>query len=774
MTAAATGRARLSGRLARRVAALIGVGGLLAFALIAALLVVREVQRLEQDAAAAARAAVQAIQVPLAQAAWDLDRSTLALLLKPLADTGSIVELRVVDGQSELARHQREGADTLITDPAAALTRWSLPLPSPTDPERRAAVLEVTESYQALRQGLWQRLPLLLLLEALKLALVAALVLALLHRHITRPLHRLADDVDALGLATPAAALTLERPRRYGMGAASRGDELDRLVGAINALHDRLLRELAERSQAEARERDEASQRSLILGLVGDGVLAFDRRGMPLYANAAAEELLDLTGEMTDALRRQAGPEREAWHARFAEVHAQCKRTGEPAAQRTSHPVRRRDGRVVPADFMIQALPRGPLGYIVTVRDQSAEQETQRALAESRAARAADQAKSEFLSRISHELRTPLNAVLGLADVLRAGAAGPVSDRQHELLGVLRNAGSHLLALIGDLLELSRIEAGELRMLLQAQPLQPLLQEVGELVQPGAASRGVALRVEVDAAAAGSAAAVDSTRLRQVLLNLLSNAVKYNRAGGWVALRLVRQDEVLRIEVEDNGLGMSEAQQAQIFRPFARAGRESSGIEGTGIGLVIARHLVERMGGVLGCRSAEDCGSCFSVTLPRVPLPKAEEPMPAPAGAGAPARPAGAAPRAARVLVVEDDEVNRLLLRLYLQQRPELVVVQAASSAEALALAAAGPEPFALALLDMHLGADSGLQLRAALATHWQEAGVALPRFVAYSADPGAEAQRQALAAGFDAYWVKPMGLDEFLARLDGLLAGVA
>jgi signal transduction histidine kinase len=761
-------QAALGSRLARRVAAIVGVGSLAAFLLIAALLVAYELRRLEADAAASARAAAQAVRVPLANAAWELDRDTLALLLRPLAEDGSIVELRVVDGDSVLAHHRREGADARLVQTGTPLHRWSLPLASPTDPQRLAAMLEVTESYAALRAGLWRRLPALLLLEALKVALVAALALALLHRHVTRPLHRLAGDVDALGLAPGVPALALERP------GPRRGDELDRLVDAVAALHARLLRELGERTQAEARERAEASQRSLILALVDDGVLAFDRRGQPLYANEAAVQLLDLSDPLTDALRRQAGAEAPAWRARFGEVHAECKRSGRPAARRVSHPVRCRDGRVVPADFTIQALPDGPLGFIVTVRDQSAEHEAQRALADSRAARAADQAKSEFLSRISHELRTPLNAVLGLADVLRAGAAGPLGARQHELLGHLGNAGSHLLALIGDLLELSRIEAGELRVQLAPQRLEPLLREVGELVAPAAQARGVQLVAEPSSAGA-LGAAVDATRLRQVLLNLLSNAIKYNRRGGRVVLRL-RQDDGergddggarLRLEVEDDGLGMSEAQLAQIFKPFARAGREHSGIEGTGIGLVIARHLVERMGGELACRSREGQGSCFTVRLPALavaPQPAAD------AAAGSPV-PVAAHDTGAHVLVVEDDEVNRLLLKLYLQQRPSLHVHLAASGDEALAVAAAEPGPFALALLDMNLGPESGLEVRERLAAHWQQAGLPLPHWVAHSADPGADAQQRARNAGFDDYWVKPMGLAEFLGRLDALLA---
>ena len=234
----------------------------------------------------------------------------------------------------------------------------------------------------------------------------------------------------------------------------------------------------------------------------------------------------------------------------------------------------------------------------------------------------ANQAKTEFLSRMSHELRTPLNAVLGFAQIMAMDAQDPLSAPQQQRIGHIQTAGWHLLALINDVLDLSRIEAQESRLEMTRVAITPLLQDVLVFNEVAAASRQVRLQLLPPAEPEGWVWA-DATRLRQVLVNLVSNAVKYNRAGGEVVVAVGSAATAAGpadvISVRDNGEGMSAAQLANLFQPFNRLGRESGGVEGTGIGLTLSKRLVEAMQGQLEVRSQPGRGSEFSVWLPRLP-----------------------------------------------------------------------------------------------------------------------------------------------------------
>ena len=233
------------------------------------------------------------------------------------------------------------------------------------------------------------------------------------------------------------------------------------------------------------------------------------------------------------------------------------------------------------------------------------------------AAEASNRAKSEFLSRMSHELRTPLNAMLGFAQLLEIDRRNPLAAAQRPWVGQIQQAGWHLLEMINDVLDLSRIESGNLR-------LQTATLDLGELVQATTAL------VASDAASAASGSAQelgpgtrrrslgDATRVKQILTNLLSNAVKYNIDGGRVhiASRLAGPDGV-EVAVTDTGMGMTPEQMDELFQPFNRLGRERTAIQGTGIGLVISRRLAELMGGSIGVKSVPGEGSSFTLRLPR-------------------------------------------------------------------------------------------------------------------------------------------------------------
>jgi len=250
--------------------------------------------------------------------------------------------------------------------------------------------------------------------------------------------------------------------------------------------------------------------------------------------------------------------------------------------------------------------------------DSSPEHEALRLLAAKEAAESANQAKSAFLSRMSHELRTPLNAVLGFAQLMRLEAeAGDLVMKPHRVT-LIESAARHLLELVNEVLDVSRIESGHVEVRLLPLDLRRSLAEALPMVQGQAETLGVAL----DASACeGEPCTVlgDRLRLREVIINLLSNAVKYNVPGGRVECRIDGVDGGVELSVADTGVGMSVAQQAELFQPFNRVGAEKSGIEGSGMGLFVSRRFVELMGGAVRLASAPQQGTTVTVRLQPAP-----------------------------------------------------------------------------------------------------------------------------------------------------------
>jgi signal transduction histidine kinase len=233
----------------------------------------------------------------------------------------------------------------------------------------------------------------------------------------------------------------------------------------------------------------------------------------------------------------------------------------------------------------------------------------------------ADTSKTEFLSRVSHEMRTPLNAVIGFAQLLQmqqiSDTSAPTRNRTHEYAEHIRVAGEHLLSLVTDLLDLNRVAQGELKLQTRALPLADAVQEVVQLLRLQAQHHGLQLDHHVDSSLQVLA---DPTRLRQVLLNLTSNALKYNHQGGTVRISatLAAQGAVM-LQVQDSGIGMTAEQLDNLFQPFERLGAERTTVQGTGLGLVIARSLVRAMGGELSVASTPAVGTLVSVVLMLAP-----------------------------------------------------------------------------------------------------------------------------------------------------------
>ena len=262
-----------------------------------------------------------------------------------------------------------------------------------------------------------------------------------------------------------------------------------------------------------------------------------------------------------------------------------------------------------------------PTRMFGTQTDATLLRELEQAQRDRLAAEAASSAKTMFLSRISHELRTPLNAVLGFAQLLGTDPALAAMPAQREQVRMIREAGDHLLAMIGDLLDLSLAEAAHLPIHLQNVPLAPLFESCAAWCRPQADGARIDVHVEdpdlgMSLTHALAVVRADPTRLRQVITNLLSNAIKYNRPGGRVTLRARAAVDEWHIEVEDTGHGISAADRARLFQPFNRLGREASGISGAGLGLALSQSLTQLMGGRITAQSVLGAGSVFRVSLP--------------------------------------------------------------------------------------------------------------------------------------------------------------
>ncbi len=274
----------------------------------------------------------------------------------------------------------------------------------------------------------------------------------------------------------------------------------------------------------------------------------------------------------------------------------------------------RRDGGEFPIELVIAPLRIDNAwhftGFITDISERKA---AELALVEAREiAELASRAKSNFLSSMSHELRTPMNAILGFAQILELDKH--LQAEQRDFVGEIIKGGNHLLELINDVLEMSRIEAGTIHLSIAALDLATVVEECRALIRPLVDARGLTLRIAVPPSATVRG---DRVRLKQSLLNLLSNAVKYNREGGTIHLDAApAADNRLRITVSDTGQGIPAASMAELFKPFSRLGAEHGAIEGTGIGLSITRRLVELMDGSVGAESSPGVGSRFWIELP--------------------------------------------------------------------------------------------------------------------------------------------------------------
>jgi PAS domain S-box-containing protein len=370
----------------------------------------------------------------------------------------------------------------------------------------------------------------------------------------------------------------------------------------------------------------------------------------------------------------------------------------------------------------------------------------------------ANLAKSEFLSSMSHELRSPLNAILGFAQLMETDTPPP-SPSQKESVAQILQAGWHLLKLINEILDLAKVESRQVPMSSEPVSLADIMLDCRNMVDPQAQKRGIELIIpEINTSLFVHA---DRTRLKQVLINLLSNAIKYNSKQGKVEVSCTESTPGrTRVSIKDSGAGLNPEQLAQLFQPFNRLGQEAGGEEGTGIGLVVAKRLVELMGGTIGVESTVGRGSTFWFDLVSI-----AEPHLSPETGNVAALPQEHAPRKAgqhTLLYVEDNPANMKLVEQVIARHPDIRLLTAINGHGGIEIALASqPE---VILMDINLPDISGFEALKIL--HADPSTAHIP-VIAISANAMPLNIEKGIKAGFFRYITKPIKVDEFMEALD-------
>lgn len=514
---------------------------------------------------------------------------------------------------------------------------------------------------------------------------------------------------------------------------------------------------------------------SAILTSANFSIIATDEKGVIQLFNVGAERKLGyLAAEVVNNIKPSDIQEPSEVIARAQALSAELGTTISPGFEALAFKASRgiediyeltficKDRSSFPAIASITALRNeyeDIIGYLLIATDNSVRKQVEANLKLAIvAAEKANLAKSDFLSGMSHELRTPLSAILGFAQLIESGMPPPTVSQKRSLDQIL-NAGWYLLKLINEILDLALIESGRLSLSPEPVALREVLQECETMCEPQAAKRGVQMHFPL--ISPHYFVRADRTRVKQVVINLLSNAIKYNRTGGRVTLTCTALSaEWIRICIEDTGEGLAAEQLAKLFQPFNRLGQEASAEEGTGIGLVMTKRLVELMGGSMGVKSTVGEGSVFwfelhltserqadahSTELDRVV-----------------AMPLLGEVNVYTVLYVEDNPANLLLVQELVARRPDIRLLSAPDGLQGIAMARASQPD--LILMDINLPGLSGVKAMKILADDLATAHIMV---IALSANAIPRDIERGLEAGFFRYLTKPIKVDEFMDTLD-------
>lgn len=424
----------------------------------------------------------------------------------------------------------------------------------------------------------------------------------------------------------------------------------------------------------------------------------------------------------------------------------------------------RSNGEEFEIEVDLSRMEQGDRRFVMcAIRDVAERRRLSSIEASAESANRASEAKTAFLTRMSHELRTPLNAVLGFGQLLEMDSDRNLTVDQQRYIQSIMKAGRHLLAMITDLMDISRIEAGAMGLAMETLDAYEVISESVAMASTLSVQKSVAIQFE--ARKSKCLVEADKLRLRQVLVNLLTNAIKYNRFGGSVSVVTTTDRDTVVIAVRDTGRGMSAGQMAQLFQAFNRLGAEADGIEGIGMGLVISRSLVEQMGGALKVGSVEGVGSTFEVRLKR--------------GKGSVDQGSegklqkwslskfGMENGVLRAVYVEDNEANRELMRQVMKRRSSWDLKCVKTADEAIEeIRRQRPD---LLIVDMHLPDMHGVELVRKL--ELEPATASIPR-VGLSADSMESTRTYAMSAGFARYFTKPLDVKQFVEFIDKLADG--
>jgi PAS domain S-box-containing protein len=536
-------------------------------------------------------------------------------------------------------------------------------------------------------------------------------------------------------------------------------------------------RETTERKAAEQALLDSQTRKIAVLETSLDCIITLDHEGRVQEWNSAAQSTFGYTLEEVRGrdIAQVIGVPR--WRESLCNGLRKFLENGEwwVLGQRLEVKAKRSDGTEIDIEASLQHIPvTGPPQFTLYIRDITQRKQSEAALMAAKeeaerqreSAEQANEAKSEFLSRMSHELRTPLNAILGFGQLLELSSLPQEDD---ESVTQIMKAGRHLLGLINEVLEISRIESGQLTVSKEPVSVDELCQEVLTLMTPQASKAGVTLH-PYQAATPGWFILADQQRIKQALINLLSNAIKYNHQGGDVRLKVEAVEAAvenetpkLRIAISDTGWGIAAEDMERLWTPFDRLGAERTGVEGTGIGLALSKRLIEVMDGRLSVESVVGQGSTFSIELPRVPSPL--EAMPESDDAASSNNDfSGQAQH--KVLYIEDNFSNLQLIQRIMETRPDVSLLTAMQGPLGLELAIKHRPQ--LILLDLHLPEMPGQEVLQRLQEQPETRDIPV---VVVSADATSQQVQRLLDAGAKYYLTKPFNMRELLRILDETFA---
>jgi len=530
-----------------------------------------------------------------------------------------------------------------------------------------------------------------------------------------------------------------------------------------------VLTDISERKQVEAALKLSDIRLSGLVYSVLDAIVAIDANYHIILFNPAAERMFGYTAAqmLGESLDRLIPDRFKSAHEKHIQAYANTKTSAHTKGVSRDIFGLHADGHEFLLDASISQLDvAGEKMFTVMLRDVSERdrlyhelQERNVAVEHARvAADKANRAKSEFLSSMSHELRTPLGAILGFAQLMDSGITPPTTVQKRSIDQILK-AGWYLLDLINEILDLALIESGKLSLCIEPVALAGIIQECQTLTESQARNRSISMTFpSLDVPYFVKA---DHTRVKQILINLLSNAIKYNKVGGTVAVECtLPTSQRIRISIIDTGAGMAPEQITQLFQPFNRLGQESGNVQGTGIGLVMAKRLIELMDGVVGVESTPGKGSTFwfELNLSAAPHPAEQaatliEPLRTHLQANAPLP---------TLLYVEDNPANVMLVEEILAIRSDIQLLHAGDGSEGIRLAVEmRPD---VILMDINLPGLNGVEVLKMLAEHPATKHIPV---VALSANAMPYDIESGLKAGFFSYLTKPIKLVEFTETLN-------